>query len=118
MTDPAPMKPKSVNGGLSSRTSAVSAVVIRLMIKASARSTERTTGCDAPSVQGSTNTGPGETSVLGDEVLWRVEDGLDVVAVRIEDEGGVVATAVLGANPGRSDVCPAVVHCSVVPAHD
>jgi hypothetical protein len=64
------------------------------------------------------DTGTGEASLLGDEVRRRVEDGLDVVAVRIEDEPGVVVAAVLGTHTRGSDVCPAMVHCSVVPAHD
>ena len=45
-----------------------------------------------------------------------MEDRFDVVAVWIENERGVVVAAVLGTHAGRSDVCPAVAHCSVVPA--
>src|SRR5215204_6958030 len=52
------------------------------------------------------------------DIRRRVEDGFDVVAVRIEDERGVVVTAVLRAHTRRPDVGPAVVHCGGVPAHD
>src|SRR5581483_9625227 len=51
-------------------------------------------------------------------VRGRVEDGLDVVAVGIEDERRVVAAAVLGALTGRTVVRPAVADGRVVPACD
>src|SRR5438876_10052146 len=56
--------------------------------------------------------------LLGDELRRRVEDGLDVVPVRIEDERGVVVAAVLGTHTRGSDVCPAMADGNVVPAHD
>src|SRR4051812_16005600 len=47
-----------------------------------------------------------------------MEDRLDVVAVRIEDERGVVAPAVLGTKARRSVVYSAVAHRGLVPAYD
>jgi hypothetical protein len=54
--------------------------------------------------------------LLGDELRRRVEDGLDVVAIGIEDKGRVVVAAVLGTNTRPADVCAAVARCGVVPA--
>ncbi len=47
-----------------------------------------------------------------------VEDGFDVVAVRVEHEGGVVAPAVLGTEAGRAVVGAAVANRRGVPALD
>src|SRR5436190_4048691 len=48
----------------------------------------------------------------------RVENGLDVVPVRVEGERSVVMARVLGTQAGRPDVRPAVLHGGVVPALD
>src|SRR3954447_1306262 len=47
-----------------------------------------------------------------------MEDGLDVVAVGVDHEGGVVAAAVLGPQPGWTVVGRTGVHCGGVPASD
>ena len=47
-----------------------------------------------------------------------MEDGFDVVAVRVEHEGGVVAPAVLGAEAGRAVVGAAVANRRGMPALD
>ena len=49
---------------------------------------------------------------------WFLKDGFDVVAVRVEHEGGVVAPAVLGTEAGRAVVRAAVANRRGVPALD
>jgi hypothetical protein len=60
-----------------------------------------------PTSENSTSTHPGnKTSGILGFLLWHMADRFDVVALKIEDEGSIVARMVLGAKPRNAVVAP------------
>src|SRR5204862_2490239 len=88
----------------------VSAEPVGTMRKAAQSTTARRGGRRSRTNFGATKSSASARSLPGRSRRRRVEDGFDVVSVRIEHERGVVAAAVLGAQAGRPVVATAVFH--------